>query len=86
MPRAMKFLGFSVKGGADIAKETAGVILLNEYLMNIPKAFEISRDTIRLIKESCWIVGGFNVVAYALAAVGVVSPVVTTLTCRKPRQ
>jgi len=72
-------IGFSVKGGADIAKETAGVILLNENLMNIPKAFEISRDTIRLIKESYWIVGGFNVVAYALAAVGVVSPVVTTL-------
>ena len=35
-------IGFSVKGGADIAKETAGVILLNENLMNIPKAFEIS--------------------------------------------
>ncbi|NQU13951.1 MAG: hypothetical protein HQ561_07375, partial [Desulfobacteraceae bacterium] len=31
------------------------------------------------IKESYWIVGGFNVVAYALAAVGLVSPVVTTL-------
>ncbi len=72
-------IGFSVKGGADIAKETAGVILLNENLMNIPKAFEISKQTIRLIKESYWIVGGFNVIAYALAAVGLVSPVITTL-------
>ncbi|MBC8420578.1 MAG: hypothetical protein H8E10_18500 [Desulfobacterales bacterium] len=72
-------IGFSVRGGADIAKETAGVILLNENLMNIPKAFEISKQTIRLIKESYWIVGSFNVIAYALAAVGIVSPVVTTL-------
>ena len=72
-------IGFSVKGGADIAKETAGVILLNENLLNIPKAFEISKQTIRLIKESYWIVGGFNVIAYALAAIGIVSPVVTTL-------
>ena len=72
-------IGISVKGGADIAKETAGVILLNENLMNIPKAFEISKQTIGLIKESYWIVGSFNVLAYALAAVGVVSPVVTTL-------
>ena len=72
-------IGISVKGGADIAKETAGVILLNENLHNIPKAFEISKQTIRLIKESYWIVGGFNVVAYALAAVGLVSPVITTL-------
>jgi Cu2+-exporting ATPase len=72
-------IGFSVKGGADIAKETAGVILLNENLLNIPKAFEISKQTIRLIKESYWIVGSFNVIAYALAAVGIVSPVITTL-------
>ena len=72
-------IGFSVKEGADIAKETAGVILLNDNLLNIPKAFEISKQTIRLIKESYWIVGGFNVIAYALAAVGVVSPVITTL-------
>ena len=72
-------IGFSVKGGADIAKETAGVILLNDNLLNIPKAFEISKQSIRLIKESYWIVGGFNVIAYALAAVGLVSPVITTM-------
>ena len=72
-------IGFSVKEGADIAKETAGVILLNDNLLNIPKAFEISKQTIRLIKESYWIVGGFNVIAYALAAIGLVSPVITTL-------
>ena len=72
-------IGFSVKGGADIAKETAGVILLNENLMNIPKAFEISKQTIGLIKESYWIVGSFNVLAYGLAALGLASPVLTTL-------
>ena len=72
-------IGISVKGGADIAKETAGVILLNENLLNIPKAFEISRQTIGLIKESYWIVGSFNVLAYAMAAVGLASPVLTTL-------
>ncbi|MBT3256341.1 MAG: heavy metal translocating P-type ATPase [Deltaproteobacteria bacterium] len=72
-------IGISVKGGADIAKETAGVILLNENLLNIPKAFEISKETIGLIKESYWIVGSFNVFAYALAAFGLASPVLTTL-------
>ena len=72
-------IGISVKGGADIAKETAGVILLNENLLNIPKAFEISKETIGLIKESYWIVGGFNVFAYGLAAFGLASPVLTTL-------
>jgi heavy metal translocating P-type ATPase len=72
-------IGISVKGGADIAKETAGVILLNENLLNIPKAFEISKQTIGLIKESYWIVGSFNVFAYTLAAFGLASPVLTTL-------
>lgn len=72
-------IGISVKGGADIAKETAGVILLNENLLNIPKAFEISKQTIGLIKESYWIVGSFNVLAYTMAALGLASPVLTTL-------
>jgi len=36
-------------------------------------------DVSLLIKESYWIVGGFNVIAYALAAIGLVSPVITTL-------
>ena len=72
-------IGISVKGGADIAKETAGVILLNENLLNIPKAFEISKQTIGLIKESYWIVGSFNVFAYVMAAFGLASPVLTTL-------
>ena len=72
-------IGISVHGGADITKETAGVILLDEDLHKIPKAFEISRQTIRLIKESYTITGTFNVFAYALAALGLVSPVMSTL-------
>ena len=72
-------IGFSVKAGSDITKETAGVILLSDNLDRIPKAFEISRDTIRLIKENYWITGSFNTLAYGLAAVGLLSPVLTTL-------
>jgi heavy metal translocating P-type ATPase len=72
-------IGFSVNTGADITKETAGVILLNDNLLSIPKAFEISKQTVRLIKENYRIVGVFNVVAYGLAAVMLASPVVTTL-------
>ncbi|MBF0505683.1 MAG: heavy metal translocating P-type ATPase [Nitrospirae bacterium] len=72
-------IGISVKGGADITKETAGVILLDDNLNKIPKAFEISKETIKLIKENYTITGGFNIVAYMLAAVGLVSPVMSTL-------
>ncbi|MCG6552012.1 MAG: heavy metal translocating P-type ATPase [Candidatus Magnetominusculus sp. LBB02] len=72
-------IGFSVKGGADITKETAGVILLDDNLHKIPKAFEISKETIKLIKENYAITGGLNVVAYALAAFNLISPVLTTL-------
>lgn len=72
-------IGFSVNTGADITKETAGVILLNDNLSSIPKAFEISKQTVRLIKENYRIVGVFNVIAYGLAAVMLASPVVTTL-------
>jgi Cu2+-exporting ATPase len=72
-------IGFSVNTGADITKETAGVILLNDNLNSIPKAFEISKQTVRLIKENYRIVSVFNVAAYGLAAVMLASPVMTTL-------
>ncbi|MEO5357239.1 MAG: heavy metal translocating P-type ATPase [Nitrospirae bacterium YQR-1] len=72
-------IGISVKGGADITKETAGVILLDDNLSKIPKAFEISKETITLIKENYTITGGLNVVAYALAAFNLISPVFSTL-------
>ncbi|MBF0398386.1 MAG: heavy metal translocating P-type ATPase [Desulfobacterales bacterium] len=72
-------IGISVRGGADITKETAGVILLDDDLLKIPKAFQISRSTIRLIKENYSITAGFNIVAYALAAIGLLSPVTSTL-------
>jgi heavy metal translocating P-type ATPase len=72
-------IGFSVRNGADITKETAGVILLSDNLEHIVKAFEISRQTIGLIKQNYWIVGVFNVLAYAVAGLGLASPVITTL-------
>ncbi|MBF0457885.1 MAG: heavy metal translocating P-type ATPase [Nitrospirae bacterium] len=72
-------IGISVKGGADITKETAGVILLDDNLNKIPMAFEISKETIRLIKENYAITGGLNVVAYGLAALNLISPVLSTL-------
>jgi len=72
-------IGISVHGGADITKETAGVILLDDNLLKIPKAFQISKETIRLIKENYQIVAIFNLVAYGFAALGLLSPVITTL-------
>jgi len=72
-------IGISVHGGADITKETAGVILLDDNLMKIPRAFQISKETIRLIKENYRIVGIFNVLAYGFAGLGLLSPVITTL-------
>jgi Cu2+-exporting ATPase len=72
-------IGFSVKTGADITKETAGVILLSDNLLKIAKAFEISRETMQLIKQNYGITASFNVVAYGLAALAMLSPVLTTL-------
>ena len=72
-------IGISVKSGADITKETAGVILLDDNLHKIPKAFEISKETISLIKQNYTITGVFNVFAYGVAILNLMSPVVTTL-------
>jgi Cu2+-exporting ATPase len=69
----------AVKGGADVAQETAHVILLNGNLHSVPTAIVLARDAVDLIHENWNIIAVPNTVALALACCGALGPAAATL-------
>lgn len=73
-------VGIAMKHGADVARETADVVLMEDNLWNLIAALEISRSTIRNIQQNYAIIAGLNTLALALAIPsGLVSPNISAL-------
>ena len=72
-------IGLAVKGGADVAQETAHVVLLNGDLHNICTAITLAREAVALIQENWNIIAVPNTVALTLACLGVLGPGAATL-------
>jgi Cu2+-exporting ATPase len=73
-------VGIAMKFGADIAHESADVVLMEDSLWKLVRAIEISRGAVGLIKQNYGIVAGMNAVAMALSLPGgLISPEVTAL-------
>lgn len=72
-------VGIAMKSGADIAREAADVVLMEENLWKLIAALNVSDKAMRLIKENYAIIATLNTLAYALAIPsGLVSPSLTT--------
>jgi Cu2+-exporting ATPase len=72
-------VGIAVAGGADVAQETAQVVLLNGGLWKVPLAIEISREAMELIRQNWSIISVPNTLALGLAFVGLIGPGAATL-------
>jgi len=72
-------IGIAVKGGADVAQDTAHVVLLNGDLHNISTAIKLAREAVDLIQENWNIIAVPNTVALTLACLGVLGPGAATL-------
>jgi heavy metal translocating P-type ATPase len=73
-------VGVAMKHGADIAHESADIVLLEDSLWKLVQAIEISRSAINLIKQNYVIVAAMNTVALGLALPGgLISARVTAL-------
>jgi Cu2+-exporting ATPase len=73
-------VGIAMKGGADIAREAADVVLMEENLWKLIAAFDVSSDAMKLIRQNFAIIAGLNTLAYALAIPpGLINPGITTL-------
>src|ERR1700761_709425 len=73
-------VGVAMKHGAEVTHESADVILMEDSLMKLVKAVEISQGAVRLIRQNYAIVAGLNTLALALALPGgLITPEVTAL-------
>jgi heavy metal translocating P-type ATPase len=73
-------VGIAMKHGAEVARESADVVLMEDSLWKLVKAVEISRGAVRLIRQNYAIVAGLNTLALGLALPGgLIIPEVTAL-------
>lgn len=66
-------VGIAVGSGTDIAKETGGIILIKDDLMDVPLATKLSRATLSKIKQNLFWAFAYNVILIPVAA-GILVP------------
>lgn len=73
-------VGIAMKHGAQVAHESANIVLMEDNLWKLVQAVEISRGGVALIKQNYAIVAVMNTVALALALPGgLITPQMTAL-------
>ena len=66
-------LGIAMGTGADVALESADMVLTRHDLLLLPRAIRLSRNVLAVIRQNLWWALGYNVVLIPLAA-GVLIP------------
>jgi Cu2+-exporting ATPase len=73
-------VGIAMRHGADVAHESAHVVLMEDSLWKLVQAIEVSRDAVGLIKQNYAIVAVLNTLALGFALPsGLVSPTFTAV-------
>jgi len=67
-------IGIAIGSGSDIAKETGGIILIRDDLMDVSRAIRLSRATMKKIKQNLFWAFGYNSGAIPIAAIGLLNP------------
>lgn len=69
-------LGIAVGSGSDIAKQSAGIVLVRSSLHGAVDAIRLSRLTMKKIRQNLFWAFFYNVLAIPLAALGTLSPTI----------
>ena len=69
-------VGIAMGGGTDVAMETAGITLMRGDLSLVADAIEVSRPTVRKIRQGLFWAFAYNALGIPLAALGYLSPMV----------
>jgi Cu+-exporting ATPase len=73
---ALADISFAMHGGADIALEAADITLMRDDLNAVADAVELSRATLRKIRQNLFFAFVYNILALPLAALGMLNPVI----------
>jgi heavy metal translocating P-type ATPase len=69
-------VGIAFGPAADLAKESADVIMLREDLLEVPRLLELARRTLRIVRQNLVWAFAYNAAAVVIAAYGLLRPVV----------
>ncbi len=62
-------------GGSEVAVEAADITLVNDDLCGIVYVHSLSKKTVQIVHQNFWIATGSNIGGFALAAFGIINPV-----------
>ena len=60
--------GVAIGSGTDVAMESADIVLMKSDLMDVPTAIQLSKSTIRNIRQNLFWAFGYNVIGIPVAA------------------
>jgi len=72
-------VGISMGMRNALASKSAGVVLLDESLEQIPRLFRLSKKIVRVIKQNLFWAFAYNIIAIPLAAFGYLDPMLAAL-------
>jgi Cu+-exporting ATPase len=67
-------VGIAMGAGTDIAMETGGIVLIKNDLRDVVTAIELSRATMRKIRQNFFWALGYNSLGIPVAALGLLKP------------
>ncbi len=69
-------IGIAIGSGSDVAKETGGIILVKDNLLDVVTGIKLSKATMRKIKQNLFWAFAYNAAAIPIAAFGMLNPII----------
>ena len=73
-------VGFALGAGTDVSMDSADIVLLNNELLAIDTALDLSTRTLKTVKQNIWMSIAYNVTMVPLAMAAMLTPLIASIT------